>query len=383
MSTMMKDNIVLSKVLVVDDNPIATESLRLALQSNFVVECVDSGEACLDWLAKQKDLPSLILLDIEMDGIDGFETCSRLRATYEMPVIFVSSHDDLSERIKAFDSGGDDFVIKPFEPEVVLRKAEHIVEFHKEKKALALHNLSLQTIAQDYRAQLGETSVLLGFMRSSLALTDFDDLAQQLFEATAEYHIHCHILVRGNAHNYTLTPNGKASPLEESILEKSALMGRTFQFSRRFVVNYDNVLILITDLPDDAEKAKRLCDNIVILAESAEAIAESITTRKEMVMRASSLQIEIASTVEDLLFLYREQQFNTRTQFDALLNNLEHAFVTMDLTGEQENSLKMQLHDGIEQALKNFEISTEIDQRLNHILHILKPPSMENQLIRI
>lgn len=364
------------QVLVVDDNLISTESMRQALQSDFEVDTVDSGEACLEKLATTENLPELILLDIEMGGIDGFETCRRLRKQHDIPVIFVTSHDDLPECIKAFDSGGDDFVVKPFDPEVILRKAQRIVQYHAVKKTLAAEKDSLNSMAMGFLRNLGDTGVLLNFMRSSLGVADYDELAKRLLEATASYGVRCHVQVRHATGSCTRTPTGSASPLEESVLEKSVSMGRIFQFSRRLVVNYDSVSILIIDLPDDQDEIGKLRDNIAILAETAEAIAETIAMRKESAARAEALQSavsETANTVESVRQLYAKQQADARLSLETMIDNVETSYFNLGLTELQEARVSNILRNGTDHTLTLFEVGIELDQRLAHILDALCP----------
>jgi CheY-like chemotaxis protein len=366
----------LGHVLVVDDSLISTESARQALQGDFEVDTVDSGEACLERLAAVGKFPDLILLDIEMGGIDGFETCRRLREKHDIPVIFVTSHDDLPECIKAFDSGGDDFVVKPFDPEVILRKAQRIVQYHAVKKTLAAEKDSLSSMAMGFLRNLGDTGVLLNFMRSSLGVADYDELAKRLLEATASYGVRCHVQVRHDAGSCTRTPSGSASPLEESVLEKSVAMGRIFQFSRRLVVNYQSVSILIIDLPDDEGEIGKLRDNIAILAETAEAIAETIAMRKVSAARAEALQsavTETADTVESVRQLYAKQQADTRQSLETMIDNVEKSYFNLGLTELQEARVSNILHEGTEHTLTLFEVGIELDRRLAHILEALRP----------
>ena len=91
------------KVLIVDDDPIILLMLETNLKDDFEVQTAGSGEACLETVPNFA--PDLVLLDIEMPGIDGYETCRRLqegRDGQPLPVIFVSSHDTLDERLTAY-----------------------------------------------------------------------------------------------------------------------------------------------------------------------------------------------------------------------------------------------------------------------------------------
>jgi CheY-like chemotaxis protein len=321
-----------------------------------------------------------------MGGIDGFETCLWLRADHDIPVIFVSAHNELPDLIKAFDSGGDDFVVKPFDPELLLLKAQHIVQHHAAKKKLAAEAASLKSMAMNFLGSIGYGGVLLNFMRGSLDVSDFETLAQRIFEATTHYDVRCHVQVRHAGGVCTLTPTGKASPLEESVLEKSADMGRIFQFSQRVVVNYSTVSILITDLPKDENEAGKLRDYISILAETAEAIAETIAMRKESAQRAEALQAavgETAAAVESLRELFHKQQSDAHVCLNEMIDNVEKSYFNLGLTTNQEARVSNIVRAGAENTLILFDVGVEVDKRFAQILDALRPHganSLQNEV---
>lgn len=115
-----------AKILIVDDTP---ENLRLLMgllsSSGFNVATATSGQMAL--AAIEKVNPDLILLDIMMPDMDGYEVCRQLKqnpATVEIPVIFISALSDSLDKIKAFDVGGMDYISKPFQAEVVIRRIQ-------------------------------------------------------------------------------------------------------------------------------------------------------------------------------------------------------------------------------------------------------------------
>jgi CheY-like chemotaxis protein len=112
------------KILIVDDNPTNLKVLTGCLSGhNYKLLTANTGERCL--MAAEKELPDLILLDINLPGINGFEVCRRLKANpllSSIPVIFLSALDDLSSKLEGFASGGLDYITKPFQKdEVVIR----------------------------------------------------------------------------------------------------------------------------------------------------------------------------------------------------------------------------------------------------------------------
>lgn len=114
------------EILIVDDKP---SNLRLLSQilsdHGYRVRAVTSGTRALE--SAQASPPSLILLDIRMPGMDGFEVCQRLKSddkTREVPVIFISALDDVQDKLKAFRMGGVDYITKPFQIDEVLARSE-------------------------------------------------------------------------------------------------------------------------------------------------------------------------------------------------------------------------------------------------------------------
>src|SRR5262245_9822665 len=104
------------RVLVVDDVKANVDMLVEALRGDYKLSVALGGEAALR--AVQKSPPDLLLLDIVMPDIDGYEVCRRLRAdpaTRELPVMFLSSLEDVKDKAKGFELGANDYLTKPFE----------------------------------------------------------------------------------------------------------------------------------------------------------------------------------------------------------------------------------------------------------------------------
>jgi len=116
-----------SKVLVVDDNP-ANIDILVELLSDYDVRAVLDGESALE--AVREELPDLVLLDVTMPGMDGFDVCKQLKTsarTKEIPVIFLSASDDDSSILRGFDAGGVDYITKPYRAsEVLVRVRTHL-----------------------------------------------------------------------------------------------------------------------------------------------------------------------------------------------------------------------------------------------------------------
>ena len=112
------------RILIVDDNPINVEILEEALlDEGYYLETAASGEEALE-IAPDFH-PALILLDVMMPGIGGYETCRRIRANLSLrhiKIIMVSAKALISERMQGFEAGADDYITKPFDIEEFLAK---------------------------------------------------------------------------------------------------------------------------------------------------------------------------------------------------------------------------------------------------------------------
>ena len=114
------------RVLLVDDDPHIRQLLAFAFdKAGFAVEEAGDGEAALAAVARLA--PDLVVLDINMPRMDGLEVCRRLRASSEIPVLFLSSRDDEFDRVLGIELGADDYVTKPFSPREVVARANAIL----------------------------------------------------------------------------------------------------------------------------------------------------------------------------------------------------------------------------------------------------------------
>lgn len=111
----------MATIMIVDDDPNIRELLRVFLEKEgFTVKDAVDGQAALNKLEKTKI--DLVILDIMMPRMDGWELCRELREYYEFPLLILTAKGEMSQKIKGFKLGTDDYLVKPFEPlELVMR----------------------------------------------------------------------------------------------------------------------------------------------------------------------------------------------------------------------------------------------------------------------
>ncbi|MFW9258650.1 hybrid sensor histidine kinase/response regulator [Nostoc sp. CALU 546] len=163
-------------VLVVDDTPDNLRLLSAMLTAQgFEVRKALNGKMALT--ACQMVLPDVILLDINMPDMDGYQVCQQLKAddkTCEVPVIFISALDDVVDKVKAFDVGGVDYIAKPFHGAEVVLRIENQINLRLLQVKLQEKNFLLQQALDDLKASQvqqiqNEKMVALGQLVSGLA----------------------------------------------------------------------------------------------------------------------------------------------------------------------------------------------------------------------
>lgn len=161
----------IGSVLIVDDNPNNLQVLMALLeQAGYKVRPALSGEVALR--AVEVSLPDLILLDVRMPGIDGYETCRRLRAnekSRDIPVIFISAMNDMEDKLQGFRAGGVDYIAKPFQSEEVLAR----VTTHVQLSRIRAH---MESMVNERTLQLSqsESRYRVLFEDSPIAILVFD-----------------------------------------------------------------------------------------------------------------------------------------------------------------------------------------------------------------
>ena len=131
----------MKKILIVDDDPILRKVLQNSLeQKGYQVVSVDSGKSAL--IQFSKDVPDLIISDVSMPEMDGFEFCRQLRSQPSgklIPFIFLSAKNELSDRIQGHTIGADSYLSKPFEMKELLANIEALIERSRRVHAEIVH----------------------------------------------------------------------------------------------------------------------------------------------------------------------------------------------------------------------------------------------------
>lgn len=161
-------------ILIVDDNPQNLQVLgKILMGNNYKIEFATSGEAALDWLTTNQF--DLILLDINMPAMNGFEVCRKIRSNPAMnnvPVIFLSADTDRESILKGFETGAQDYITKPFDSRELLSRVRTHLALKESLEKLENLNRSLEEKVDERTQQLKEANVKLE--STNIKLLDLD-----------------------------------------------------------------------------------------------------------------------------------------------------------------------------------------------------------------
>lgn len=365
-------------VLAVDDSPINLKLFQEVLKDHDLRVAQSGGEALI--LAQQKT-PHVILLDVNMPELDGYETCKELRNmhTTEQPfIIFVSAANSLEEKVKGYEFGGDDYVTRPFAPEELLCKVQVGYKVLQQKQELTESIQEISKVAQTAMTASSEMGVVTQFIQQSCFCKSFEELSEAMFFAMSSYGLHTAIQIHTSGTILNFSPSEKVRPLEEQILKALRDKGRILNLDKRLIINYPNVSILIKNMPeDDEERAGRLRDLLSALVSATDSRIEAINNEKRLI-RVANLSPVIEKTYNTLENIQHLFQANYSNVVDAINNlgiNIEAQFFSLGLESDQEKEL-MDIVDRAAKeminALGNQDQITENFEALLHTLHIVK-----------
>ena len=137
-----------SHILIVDDDPDIRKVLFFLLKDNYFVEEAADGAAAVEYIAAHPET-DLVVLDVMMPGMSGYEACGKIRALSNAPILFLTAKAAEADMISAYGSGGDDFLSKPFSQGEFLAKVNSLLRRYKEYRGKPAEALTIDGLEVD------------------------------------------------------------------------------------------------------------------------------------------------------------------------------------------------------------------------------------------
>jgi len=336
-------------ILVVDDAPENIDVLAGLLKASYKIKAAPSGERALASISK--GLPDLILLDIMMPEMSGYDVCKQLKAdeaTSDIPVIFLTAMAEIADEVKGLEMGAVDYITKPISPPVVLSRVRTHLALRRTQQELVKNNQKLENTLEELKsaqdqliqseklAALGqlvagiahEVNTPLGAIKSSVETIDaslqkviatLPEIASKL--SADELGLFCELLQQSETQTTPLSFSEKRTAAKELVSELEALGLSVSNMEAKTLVDlgFQGNINRFSPLLQVADKGftqsslvlfsnlKKSIKNITIAGEKAVKIVFSLKTFAHFDQSGEKLQTNVQEGLETVLTLYGNQ----------------------------------------------------------------------------
>lgn len=365
-------------ILAIDDDKISHKMIKRVLQpAGFTLRPAYNGSDGLQAALEQP--PDIILLDVEMPGINGYEVCTRLReqdATRDIPVIFLSSHSSLQERMQGYEAGGDDYLVKPFEPENLIARISVLQRFRRQRSELLQRYEQAQETAMIALTGTSELGMAMQFLEHSHAMTSAAELAEALFEVTRNLDLNCCLYLRIDDADDWFADGEGIRPLEQELVTMSDHTQRFVDFGARTIIHYQHVSLLVRNMPlDDMQRYGRIKDLMPLLLSSVDNRIGNLYAEQAL-MRQSHELLSAFGRIRTSFYHFARGLIANQEHSDRLLRDmlqeLNQDFLRLGLDEDQEAYVLDRIDGAIEQAIEQIDASDALRDTLLVLLPSMK-----------
>lgn len=342
-------------VLTVDDSKTNHKIVTRILSPEFLIESAFSGKECLELLDKSfksQKMPHLILLDVTMPDMDGYETCQHIKSDHRfnnIPVLFLSGCCSIDEKLKGYEVGGDDYITKPFDEQELaakIRKASQVAQ-----QTTKLHQraeVATQAVAKAVRVS-SNISTCMRFMSKLALVKSIQELVDAFFAATQELGLSSSLYVPMKPHAQTFFDDHIEKELEIELFNKLDGQQTFVHLGRRLIVQCGNTRFLIKNMPILEERENEtLKSYILTLLEGFHTRLRSLQVEEGVKRQREVLQITLSKAkelidkmaVNSALVVSRSHDI-----FEQTLGRVEGTLADFGLNETQEQSILGQMQD--------------------------------------
>lgn len=345
----------MNRILIVDDDDFALEYQVNTLSGHFEIETADSGEAALESVNTYK--PDLIIMDIQMPGISGYEATYSIRqAGHQMPILFLSNLCSIEERLKAYDSGGNDFIAKPAEPSELIKKIKTLLSYALQTSCDA-DEIAIQALSD-----IASLGTIIQFYKQTQQCRTYSQLANAIFHTTRSFGLRTSLTFRVNREEIVFFDNKVLNNIDVSLLNSLKNAKRIMEFgSNRAAFNWQYCSLLVKNMPCSPNQNGVMKDYLAYLMDGIESCIIRIKT-----------EISLGNALDN----YKDRNTAIKSGVVNIINNLEtelnQVFASFELGHELSQQTETQLLTLIERAQYEadtlMETGYETESELQNIL---------------
>jgi len=360
------------KVMIVDDATDNLLLLEMMLEEKFEIITASSGKECLALI--EQAIPDILLLDVNMPEMTGYEVCTRLRqepTTRLLPVIFVSAMINTEERLAGFEAGGDEYVNKPVDENELLEKIEFQLHNVKSRKKSEKEAAEAMGVAMDAMTSSSELGQLIAFVSEAQKTHSLEEMGRIMLDTCKNFGLSASVYVDGA--RPALFGCAQES-VEATVLKRSlAAKERIINLGIRTIVKSEQISLLVKNMPvEDENKYGRFKDHLAVLI--------SIADGRLLTIKA---QLNVSEQRKDVLgrvILHTEKQIKNLNQkildYDAnsrevmlnMIAELETKLFGLGLDEDQEEQLMSLVYRTSDKLEQSKEVTKQLQDELGTVL---------------
>jgi len=353
-------------IYIVDDDEKIRELMQEILNKNYETMSFESGRAALESFNNRQ--PEIMLLDIRMPEMDGYEVCKRIRELDpddNTAIIFITGKDSHDERMQCYHVGCDDYLVKPFDFDELEAKLEKVKRYHQKSQDLLNQQSMAQNIAFQAMTEASQYGIVLQFIKQTFTTNNASQLASAVFQTLAKLNLAGSIQFRTEHQTLSFRSSEQAcNPIEEEVFELLKNRGRIFDFQNKTMFNDKHVAILIKDMPvDDEVLYGRLRDILAAVVEGVESRLMDFDRKDTLLVVMDSIR----ATMSTMETQFRKHEVATVDTMEKLMLKMEQGFQFLDLTDDQESFFMGLIEESMQQLVALYMAGKDIDSQFNEI----------------
>lgn len=375
----------MNKVVIIDDDLIVRKMLKKMLESQFDCFLAEDGISGLNQIEVHN--PDVILLDVEMPGINGYEICDQLKHSKlysHIPVLFLSGRSSLRERMLGYESGAVDYLVKPCDQGELIAKINITLSFGEQVNQLNEKLEDVSKVAGNAITGTGEYGAIIHFIQETYLCQDLNSLGSLLCKELNTLGLTSCVYFSFMEKETFYSTTGVIKELEKQLMQMLRQEGRRFKdFGSRTIVNYDKLSILVKNMPvEKRELYGRIKDLLPHYIEAAQARLINIEDGETLKLHLDLVgkTVEIAKTAFiDINQDLELQQSDTQNAFRAVLDNIEQRLPSLGLEQDQEQWIYTEIDKIFAHIEANRESVVAVHDKLELVLSYLDMPKIEKK----
>lgn len=356
-------------IMIVDDSPELIHMLLEDLQSDFIVTAALSADDALQLLA-EKQLPDIVLLDVNMPGMSGYEACEYIKndpLLADVDIVFLSSNNSTEEMARGLAVGGADYLVKPYDPSVLRAKLVHIQRLREQRLQLRADARNANELVMSVITETGTLGVVVNFLRTSLALDSPQALMDCLLDSLRSYGLNAVAYWRVDDLLECNATDDISSMLELELVERMHGNAQCLhELGDKLLIVQQHSVLLIKNMPTHESKRGSMQDNLQIILEGVNAKLDYFRgqqARQELKQQHIDVIAEsLYSALDEMRNRHVEHKDQSIQLIGCLGVEVEKAFFSMGLTENQEAEILTTLNRQLNVLVDQLEAGMQLDE---------------------